>query len=153
MPAKKYHVALSEEQRQELEVIARSNKRSGRERTRAKIMLLADTNQEGVALGDAPIAEQLGVCTLTCQQVRQRFVEGDLKSAVFRKEQIHRKARKLDGAAEAFLIATVCSAPPQGKGRWSLHLLADKLLAEGYTEGVSHETVRQTLKKMNLSLG
>jgi hypothetical protein len=153
MPAKKYHVTLTPEQRHELEVIARSNKRSQRERNRAKILLLADTHQEAGATRDEGIAAQLGVCSLTCQQVRQRFVEGDLKAAVFRKEQAHRKARKLDGNAEAFVIATVCSAPPQGRKRWSLHLLADKVIQAGYSDGVSHETIRQTLKKMNLSLG
>lgn len=153
MPAKKYHVALTSEQRQELEVIARSNKRSARERNRAKILLLADTNQEPGATPDEVIAAQLGVCSLTCQQVRQRFTQGDLKSAVFRKEQTHRKARKLDGEAEAFLIATVCSAPPTGRQRWSLHLLQDKIVQAGYSDEVSHETIRQTLKKMNLSLG
>jgi hypothetical protein len=153
MSAKKYHVALSEEQRHQLEVIARSNKRSMRERNRAKILLLADANQEPGAAKDEAIAAQVGVCSLTVQQARQRFALGDVKSAVFRKEQTHRKPRKLDGDAEAFLIATVCSAPPAGSKRWSLHLLKDKLVAEGYTDDVSHETVRQTLKKMNLSPG
>jgi hypothetical protein len=70
-----------------------------------------------------------------------------------RKEQTKRKARVLDGAAEAFLVATVCSAPPQGQKRWSLSLLQERLVALDYVESVSHETVRQTLKKMNLSPG
>ena len=153
MSAKKYHVALSEEQRHELEVIARSNKRSQRERNRAKILLLADTNQGQGAGKDEAIAAQVGVCSLTVQQARQRFVSGEVKSAVFRKEQIHRKARKLDGDAEAFLVATVCSAPPAGSKRWSLHLLADKVVQAGYSDGISHETIRQTLKKMNLNPG
>jgi len=149
MPAKKYHVALSEEQRHELEVIARSNRRSLRERDRAKILLLADTHQEQGACKDEVIAAQVGVCSLTVQQARQRFALGEVKSAVFRKEQTHRKARKLDGDAEAFLIETVCGAPPEGRIRWSLHLLADKVVQAGYSDGVSYETVRQTLKKMN----
>jgi hypothetical protein len=153
MPAKKYHVALSEEQRHQLEVIARSNKRSQRERNRAKILLLADTNQEHAAQNDQDIAAKLGICSLTAQLVRRRFTEGDMDAAVFRKEQTHRKARKLDGDAEAFLVATVCSTPPTGSKRWSLHLLADKVVQAGYSEGVSHETIRQTLKKMNLNPG
>jgi hypothetical protein len=153
MSAKKYPVALSEEQRHELEVIARSNKRSQRERNRAKILLLADTNQEQGACTDESIAAQIGVCSPTVQQARQRFASGEVKSAVFRKEQIHRKARKLDGDAEAFLVATVCSAPPTGRKRWSLHLLADKVVQAGYSDGISHETIRQTLKKMNLNPG
>lgn len=149
MSAKKYWVTLSEEQRHELEVIARSNKRSQRERNRAKILLLADTTQEQGACKDETIAAQVGVCSLTVYQARRRFVEGDLKSIVFHKEQGHRKARKLDGDAEAFLVATVCSAPPTGSKRWSLHLLADKVVQAGYSDGISHETIRQTLKKMN----
>ena len=153
MPAKKYHVALSEEQRQELEVVARSNKRSQRERNRAKILLLADTHQPTGAVNDQDIAAKLGICSLTAQLVRRRFAEGDLQAALFRKEQTHRKARKLDGDAEAFLVATVCSAPPSGSARWSLHLLADKVVQAGYIDDVSHETIRQTLKKMNLNLG
>ena len=153
MSAKKYHVALSEEQRHQLEVIARSNKRSQRERNRAKILLLADANQEQGACTDEVIATQVGVCSLTVHQVRRRFGEGELKTVVFRKEQIHRKPRKLDGDAEAFLVATVCSAPPTGSKRWSLHLLADKVVQAGYSDGISHETIRQTLKKMNLNPG
>jgi hypothetical protein len=153
MPAKKYHVALSEEQRHELEIIARSQRRSQRERNRAKILLLADIHQEQGACKDEVIAAQVGVCSLTVQQARQRFALGEIKSAVFRKEQTHRKARKLDGNAEAFLIATVCGAPPEGRTRWSLHLLADKVVQAGYSDGVSYETIRQTLKKMNLNPG
>jgi hypothetical protein len=153
MSAKKHQVALSEEQRHELEVIARSNKRSQRERNRAKILLLTDANQEQGACTDDVIAAQVGVCSLTVYQVRRRFVEGQPKTVVFHKEQIHRKARKLDGEAEAFLVATVCSAPPSGSKRWSLHLLADKVVQAGYTDDVSHETIRQTLKKMNLNPG
>ena len=153
MSAKKYCVTLSEEQRHELEVIARSNKRSQRERNRAKILLLADTTQEQGACKDEVIAAQVGVCSLTVYQARRRFALGDLKSVVFHKEQVHRKARKLDGDAEAFLVATVCSAPPTGSKRWSLHLLADKVVQAGYSDGISHETIRQTLKKMNLNPG
>jgi Homeodomain-like domain len=76
-----------------------------------------------------------------------------LEAALYRKEQSTRKARVLDGEAEAFLIATVCSAPPEGYKRWSLSLLQGRLIAGDYVDSVSHETVRQTLKKMNLSPG
>jgi Homeodomain-like domain len=153
MPAKKYHVALTEEQRRQAEIVARSYKHSQRERARARILLLADTNREEGALRDEDIAAQVKVCSLTVQNVRLRFVTGGFKAALYRQEQAKRKARVLDGKAEAFLIATVCSAPPDGQKRWSLHLLRDKLIQEGYTDSVSHETVRQTLKKMNLNPG
>lgn len=153
MPAKLHHVTLTPELRQKAEIIARSYKHSERERKRARILLLADTSSEEDACTDFQISQQVGVSTVMAEQVRRRFACGGLEAALFRQEQKNRKARVLDGAAEAFLIATVCSAPPHGRARWTLHLLADKLVTEGYTEGVSHETVRQTLKKTNLSPG
>jgi hypothetical protein len=153
MPAKQHHVTLTPEQRQKVEIISRSYKHSERERKRAHILLLADMAREEGACKDADISQRVGVSTIMAEQVRRRFAENGLEAALFHKAQQNRKARALDGKAEAFLVATVCSAPPEGKARWSLHLLKDTLIAQGYTEGVSHETVRQTLKKMNLSLG
>ena len=153
MPAKLYHVCLSEQQRHQVEVVARSYKRSELERKRARILLLADEAHPDGGLQDAAIAQQVKVSELTVQNVRRRFCQDGLKAAVYRKEQLHRKARRLDGAAEAFLIATVCSAPPSGQKRWSLSLLADRLIEQGYTDSLSYETVRQTLKKMSLNPG
>ena len=153
MPAKKYHVTLTAEQRQRAEVIARSYKHSERERHRAQIVLLADTSASGAAQKDEQIAAQVGVCVLTVQQVRRRLVEDGLDAALFRKVQHNRKARALDGHAEAFLIATVCSAPPEGSARWSLVLLKDRLIALDYVAAISPETIRQTLKKTNSSRG
>jgi hypothetical protein len=153
MPARKYVVALSEEQRQKVEIVARSYKHSERERKRAKVLLLADTNGQEGAQGDALICEQLNVCDVTVGQVKRRFVQEGVEAALYRKEQTTRKARLLDGEAEAFLIATVCSAAPSGQKRWTLHLLADRLIEQGYVDAVSYETVRQTLKKTNSSPG
>jgi len=153
MPAKKHHVTLTGEQRRQVAIVARSYRRSDRERKRARILLLADTAQPDGALKDEGIAEQVDVCLLTVQQVRRRFAEDGLEAALHHKEQQNRKARLLDGAAEAFLIATVCGAPPEGQKRWTLHLLANHIVQQGYADSVSHETVRQTLKKMNLSHG
>jgi hypothetical protein len=85
--------------------------------------------------------------------VRRRFACQGLEAALYHKPQENRKLRARDGGAEAHLIALVCGAPPQGHKRWSLHLLKDTLIQRGYTDTVSHETVRQTLKKTNLSLG
>jgi len=153
MPAKQFVVALSDEQRQKLEIVARSYKHSQRERTRAKILLLADTHRQDGGLKDAAICEQLKVCDVTVGSVRRRFVQEGVEAALYHHEQARRKARLLDGKAEAFLIATVCSAPPTGQKRWTLHLLADRLVQQGYVDTVSHETVRQTLKKMNSSRG
>jgi hypothetical protein len=153
MPAKIHHVSLTEEQRQKAEIVARSYKHSDRERKRAKILLLADTNHAEGAEKDAVIEQQVGVCNATVEQVRRRFCEGGLDAALYRKEQQNRKTRLLDGEAEAFLIATVCSAPPNGHKRWSLSLLQQRLLVLDSVDSISRETVRQTLKKMNLSPG
>jgi len=153
MPAKIHHVILTPEQRQRVEIVARSYKHSDRERKPARILLLADASQPEGANKDEHIAQQVGVCLITVQLVRRRFAEGGLETALQHKEQQNRKARALDGAAEAFLVATACSAPPEGQKRWSLHLLASHVVQQGYAESVSHETVRQTLKKMNLSRG
>ncbi len=153
MPAKQYVVALSEDQRQKLEIVARSYKHSERERKRARIMLLADIHRPEGGLPDAAICEQLHVCDATVGSVRRRFVQESVDAAVSHRPQAKRKARALDGAAEAFLIATVCSAPPAGQKRWTLHLLADRLVQQGYVDAISHETVRQTLKKTNSSRG
>lgn len=153
MPAKKYTVTLTQEQREQVEVVARSYKHSEAERKRARILLLADTRPHEKGTSDVAISQQVKVSAPTVENVRRRFACDGLPAALYRKEQKHRKARLLDGEAEAFLIATVCSAPPQGRKQWSLHLLADKLIVAGYVDCVSPETVRQTLKKMNLSPG
>ena len=153
MPAKKHHVTLTPDQRERVEIIARSYKHSQRERNRARILLLCDTCQEEGACQDARIEQQVGVCNATVEQVRRRFAQEGLDAALFHKEQTRRKERALDGRAEAFLVATTCSAPPDGHARWSLHLLADKVIQAGYCESVSHETIRQTLKKTNSSRG
>ena len=153
MSAKKYAVTLTPEQRERIESVARSYQHSERERRRARILLLADTSQATGGITDEAIRTQVPVCQATVEQIRRRFAQDGLDAALFRKVQTQRKARVLDGRAEAFLIATVCSAPPDGQARWSLHLLQDQVVQAGYCESVSHETVRQTLKKTNLNPG
>ena len=147
MPAKKYVVTLDEEARQSLERAGRSNKRSLRERQRARILLAAANGQD-----DASIAQAVGVHLNTVAGVRRRFVTAGVKS-VCRAEQKRRKARRLDGRAEAHLVALSCSTPPDERKRWSLHLLAGRLVEAQVVDTVSHETVRQTLKKINSSRG
>ncbi len=147
MPAKKYVVVLDEEARRTLERAARSNKRSLRERQRARILLASANGQD-----DASIAQAVGVHLNTVAGVRRRFVTAGAKS-VRRAEQKRRKPRRLDGRAEAHLVALTCAAPPLDRKRWSLHLLADRLVEAQVVDAVSHETVRQTLKKMRSSLG
>ena len=147
MPAKKYAVVLDEAARQDLERMARSNKRSARERQRARILLAAASGQD-----DARIAQGVGVHLNTVAGVRRRFASTGAQS-VRRAEQKRRKTRRLDGRAEAHLVALTCSAPPEDRKRWSLHLLGRKLVEAQVVDTVSHETVRQTLKKMRSSPG
>lgn len=148
--AKQYVVTLTPEERQRAELVARPHRYAARERTRARIVRLADTAGSAGGLRDAVIARQVRACLMTVQRVRKRFAEGGLEAALSHKPQATRKARMLDGEAEAFLIASVCGAPPAGFERWSLQLLKQRLVAQGYVDSVSHETVRQTLKKNEL---
>lgn len=116
-------------------------------------MLKADTNQEGGSWTDKSISQALDVSISTIERVRQRLVERSLEQALGRKMQQRRKARLLDGEQEAQLVALACSEPPEGQAKWSLRLLAERMVSLAYVETLSHETVRQTLKKTSLSLG
>jgi transposase len=153
MSEKKYHVSLTEAEREEIACWSKSQRRSERERKRARILLLADENQAGGAKKDSDIAQAVRVAPLTVNRVRQRFTERGLEPSLRRKEQENRKPRLLDGEGEAHLIALVCSAPPDGHKRWGLHLLKDTLIEQRIVDTISHEAVRQTLKKMRLSRG
>ncbi len=153
MPAKQYHVILDEAQRTRLEQVAHSNKRSQRERIRARILLLADAAQEGGGCQDEVICQKVHTSASTVVRVRQRFAQAGVEAALSHKPQGKRKARKLDGVGEAHLIALVCSAPPAGHKQWGLHLLRDKLIEMQVVASISHEAVRTTLKKMHLNRG
>ena len=153
MPTKQYRVGLNAAQRAEVEQLSRSNKHSIRERVRARILLAADEQQPGGAQKDQTICEQIRTSRPTVARVRQRFAQGGLEAALYHKEQVQRKARLVDGAGEAHLLALVCSAPPDGHKQWTLRLLRDKYIEAGYADQISHETLRQVLKKMNLNLG
>lgn len=150
MSAKQHFVRLDDEQREQVERAVRSTKNSPRERMRARILLAAN---DEAGLSDRQIAARVGASALTVWRVRRRFAEQGLKGALYHAEQKRRKVRRLDGRAEAHLVALTCSAPPEERKRWSLHLLGRKLVEAEVVESVSHETVRQTLKKMRSSLG
>ena len=153
MSAKKYLVSLTEAEREELARQGKSQRHSERERKRARILLLADEAREGGAVKDAAIAEQVRVAPLTVSRVRQRFAERGLHKSLRHKEQDKRKPRRLDGEAEAHLIALTCGAPPDGHKRWSLRLLRGALIEQQVVEAIGQETVRQTLKKTTSSRG
>ena len=104
---------------------------------------------EGVGT-DKSISQALDVSISTIERVRQRLVEQNLEQALGRKMQQRRKACLLDGEQEAQLVALACSEPPEGQAQWSLRLLAERMVSLAYVETISHETVRQTLKKNEL---
>jgi hypothetical protein len=149
----KYHVTLTADQRTRLQQLVAKGSAPARTLTHARILLKADETSGGPAWTNAAIAQALEISELTVTRLRKRFVDGGLEAALHRKVQAKRKERKLAGAKEAHLIALACSAAPEGRDRWSLRLLAGKLVELGQVDEVSHETVRQTLKRGHSSRG
>jgi transposase len=148
MPTKRYLVELAPEEREQLTRLVSSGKRSARTITRARILLKADQAEGGPAWPDARIAESLECGQRTVERVRQRLVEEGLGAALRHKPQARPSVPpKLDGAGEARLIALACSQPPDGRGGWTLRMLADKLVELHVVESLSYETVRRALKK------
>jgi transposase len=146
MPKKKYLVTLMEAEREQLEQLLRSGTTATRKLTRARILLKA---AEGWT--DERIAEALAVGRATVERTRARFVECNL-------EALHERPRpgkmpKLDEKAQARLMAEACSAAPQGRQRWTLQLLAERVVALELAESYSYEAVRRVLKKANSSRG
>lgn len=145
---KKYVVRLTSQERERLSRLIASGKGLARMFARARILLKADVGRHGPAWPDAKISEALEVTVQTVERVRRQLVEEGFE-AVLRRHPYRQKVsrRKVDGEAEAHLVALTCSEPPRGRARWSLRLLADRMVELGYVESVSHETVRRTLKK------
>ena len=146
---KQFPVHLTPDQRQQLQQMIASGKAKARELTHARVLLKADTSEGGPSWSDAQICEAVEVSPSTVVRIRKRYAQEGLDSALKAKQQQNRKARQLDGEQEAHLVALVCGDAPEGYARWSLRLLADKLVELKVVESVSHETVRQTLKKMS----
>ena len=153
MVRKKYIVSLTAEEREKLEQLTTTGKVTAYKMNHGRILLKADTNQEDGGWTDEAISQALDVSVATIERVRQRFVETSLDSALSRQVQQQRKPRRLDGEQEARLVAITCSEAPEGHARWSLRLLAERMVELEYVESVSHETIRQTLKKTTSSLG
>jgi transposase len=146
VPTKKYLVDLSAEERESLRQLVRRGKHSSRKVTRARILLLA---ADGAT--DEQIIGSLSCGINTVERTRRRFVEEGLGCL---NERPRRGAeRKLTGKQEAHLIAVACSTPPQGRARWTLRLLADRVVELGFASAIARETVRQVLKKTNSSRG
>jgi transposase len=151
---KKYKVTLTAEERQQLQGLIAAGKAAAKRLTHARILLKADAADGGPGWDDHRIAEATEVSTDTVARVRQRFVELGLEAALARKKQDRpSRERKLDGRAEARLIALACSAPPDGRKAWTMKLLADRLVELEVVDSVSDETVRRALKKTRSSRG
>ncbi len=153
MPAKKYRVRLSAEEQQELKGLVSRGRAAAYKQTHARILLLSDESQECGAMKDEEIARALRVGNATVERVRRRCVEEGVEAALGRRQQVNRRPKKLDGQGEARLTALACSQPPEGRAGWTLQLLADRLVQWEIVDSISTETVRQTLKKTNSSLG
>ena len=154
MPYKKYLVTLTPEEREQLAGLLSAGKRSALTLARARILVKADQAEGGPAWPDDRIADALDCGLRTVERVRQRFVERGLEAALGRKPQDRpSRERKLDGRAEARLIALACSEPPDGRAAWTLQLLADKLVELKVVDSVCDETVRRVLKKTRSSRG
>jgi transposase len=151
---KKYVVELTQDEREQLHKLISAGSASARMLNRARILLKADVGEhaEGEPLLDREIAPMLESSTATVQRVRERFCRQGLEAALERSAPDRLYERSFDGRAEARLIALACSQAPQGRDRWSMRLLADKVVELGIVEEVSHETVRKTLKKTNCAL-
>jgi len=146
------HVVLTADERAELHTFITQGTAAARALTRARILLKADEAPGGPAWSDSQIAAALDVSRPTIERVRQRFATERI-AAVQRHPPAIRPAPKVDGEQEAHLVALACSAPPCGRERWTLRLLAERYVVLGYGEPISHEWVRQTLKKTVSSRG
>jgi homeodomain-containing protein len=151
---KKHSIELTEEQRQALKQIISKGASPARKIMHAQILLKCDSSEAGPNWSDAQIHQAFGVGTATIERLRKRFVEHGLEDALDRRPQPERpEKRLLNGKHEAYLIALSCSQKPEGHARWSVRLLAHKMVEVGYVEQVGRETIRVTLKKMNSNRG
>ena len=149
--AKRYRVTLTLEERGELERMIARGKADARKLAHARVLLQADEADGGPGWVDGTIAAAVRVSVRTIERVRRRFVEQGLAAALLPRPSPRRYGRKPDGGQEAHLLALACARPPEGKARWSLRLLAERMVELEHVDGLPHETVRQTLKKTSSS--
>ena len=142
---KKYIVSLTAaEQKELLDIIRRRNEKA---QVVKRAYVLLSTDENGDNLVDSEVAHRYSVTTRMVEGLRKRFVEEGFQQVVYGKKRTVFKEKTFDGRVEAHLIALRCSDPPQGHSAWTLHLLKDHLIRLGYVESISHESVRQLLKK------
>lgn len=145
----KYRVQLSAEEREKLQSVVRKGKAAAYKRLNAQMLLKADEGEQGPAWKD--IAEIFEVSIRTVERLRERLCSRGFENGLERAKGAGRK-RKLDGKQEAKLIFLTCSEPPEGRVRWTLRLLADRMVELEYVDEISHESVRRLLKKRNQTL-
>ena len=154
MPKIKYRLSLIPQEREELEIIVRKGKHRSQKVLNALILLNCDENAPTPrTLKEQEIADVLNVSAMKLYRVKQRFVDEGLEVALNGRKGQRTYEKKADGEFEAHLVALSCSQPPPGHARWSLRLLADKVVELQYIDSVSYETVRRVLKKTNSNLG
>jgi transposase len=147
---KKYPVILTQTEREHLKSLIAAGTAPARKLTHARILLKADQSPEGPGWVDEQVADAVEVSQPTVSRVRKQYFQEGLRAALNRRPPNRQYHRKLDGEQEARLVALACSEPPEGQARWSLRLLADKLVGlEIVEEEISYQTVRRTLKKTN----
>ena len=150
---KKYQVTLSQKERVELKQITKSGKHKSRKTRNAYILLNCDEGEFSEKVTNSVICQVLKIGMRTIDRVKKSFVEEGLEICLTGKKSERIYEKKADGEIEAHIIALACSEVPSGFGKWSLRLLADKMIELNYVDTISHETVRQVLKKTNLNLG
>jgi hypothetical protein len=144
---KKYPVILSDTERVQLKSLIAAGSAPARKLTHARILLKANQGSEGPGWVDEQVADAVEVSQPTLCRVRKQYVEEGLQAALNRRPPNREYRRKLDGEQEARLVALACSEPPEGQARWSLRLLADKMVELEVVDDLSYQTVRRTLKK------
>ena len=152
MPKKKYVIELTDQERRKLTKIIKTGTSPAKVINRANILLTSDSSR-GKPLTVAETAERFSTTPTTVQTVRTEYAKYGMDGALYRKKrETPPVPPKVDGNLEAYIISICCSEPPQGYERWTLRLIADKVVELGYVDSLSHMTVKRTLKKTNLSL-
>ena len=143
---KKYKVSLAKKEQKELTEITKTGSTKVRTYKRAQVLLLANEKQKSGAKSDEQIAEIVFLSLATIQRIRQRYIEGGLANSLYDKARSG-APKKFSGQDKAQITALACSTPPEGRSRWTLRLLAQKMVELEYVDDISYDTVQQVLKK------
>jgi transposase len=149
---KRYVVKLTLDERSRLDSLIKHGREAAYRRRHAEVLLLVDEGEHGPKLIDREAAERTGFSRRTVEQIRERCVTEGLEAALERKKRSRERSQRLDGEGEARLISLACGDAPEGHARWTLHLLSDKLVELNIVDSISHECVRQVLKKHHKTL-